>query len=686
MNAKGTKSYKDDYHFRELPSTSRLDDFPSLFEDNPRINSSIKKNTERANVEIEKDEIVLQPDMSALFKANGKKHSGGGIDVMLRPNSFIFSDDKSLKITKDENDLFEFKKGGKFKDTTPANVVKKNVDMEHYNRLVSILSDPKKDDLSKRSSALMLDKYTKTLGQVAYLQEMKKNFPDGIPPFAEGTAPVKDPELQSEIDENKQYAKYGGKILPKAQLGDQVGVGPDYPYHPITNPTGYKSQLNIFNKPKAKPTAYDLAYESLRVKDKPLQVVQGPETPRLSQQGFPMPKQNKLSSSLYDALIGNATTKAEVAKAKAANNPYPDITTPFEFNSKWYVRTNGKLVPVATPIKQAMNQYKLNPASAYGTTTANTTQPPAVSSATKSSSDDNVGTSGVKPLLGVPPRRPTGLTPAGRPIVKITPSTPEEYPITENPTPPEIEGGDGTVRADWEFTPYQKESQAYNLFKALNVKRYMPYRSHMNASYLDPALVNPEQAIGDMQNAYNQNIRAAENLNPILRNAQNQDSYGQLLDKMPGVRSQYDNQNAGILNNARQNNNQIKNNETQTNLGFDQKYYQEEVTGRANYDNMKNYLGDQYMNNRMRDVETNQSLAYNLLTQDDPAYNFDWKNTKFTRTKKSILDAKTNKLDDSYKELFDVINRVHDPAVRARLMVDAYKQKHILPYLKGVSE
>lgn len=579
MNAKGTKSYKDDYHFRDIPSTSRLEDFPSLFEDNPKINSSIKKNTERANVEIEKDEIVLQPDMSALFKANGKKHSGGGIDVMLRPNSFIFSDDKSLKITKDENDLFEFKKGGKFKDTTPANVVKKNVDMEHYNRLVSILSDPKKDDLSKRSSALMLDKYTKTLGQVAYLQEMKKNFPDGIPPFAEGTAPVSDPQLKSDIMENKQYVKYGGKILPKAQLGD------------------WWKPLNNYEKNIPAGSRMDEGSE---------QVIGG---------------------KIY----------------KVVNNKLID-TTQSRFNLPTVVLNSSR----GKQIKK-------------------------------------IELSGVEPLKDNISKIPIKDIKIRESIIPRTPfDTP--LPPLSNPTPTNIDAGDGTISADWEFTPYQKESQAYNLFKALNVKRYMPYRSHMNASYLDPALVNPEQAIGDMQNAYNQNIRAAENLNPILRNAQNQDSYGQLLDKMPGVRSQYDNQNAGILNNARQNNNQIKNNETQTNLGFDQKYYQEEVTGRANSDNMKNYLGDQYMNNRMRDVETNQSLAYNLLTQEDPAYNLDWKNGKFTRTKKSILDAKTNKLDDSYKELFDVINRVHDPAVRARLMVDAYKQKHILPYLKGISE
>src|SRR6185295_8784262 len=124
----------------------------------PKINTAIKENPYRSNVEIEKDEIVLKPDMSALFKAHGKKHSQGGIDVELEPNSFVFSDDKSLHFDDNDYELFEFKRGGSMNPYkhTPAEVLKRNVPLKHYNTLVNNLTDKYKDPLSKRSSAMMI--------------------------------------------------------------------------------------------------------------------------------------------------------------------------------------------------------------------------------------------------------------------------------------------------------------------------------------------------------------------------------------------------------------------------------------------------------------------------------------------------------------------------------------------------
>ena len=209
------KSYKDMYHFNSsfYPDTT-IEDMPSLNVD-PKINTTIKENPYRSNVEIEKDEVILQPDLSALFKAMGKKHSGGGIDVALRPDAFVFSDDKSLAFGEKDHKLFEFKKGGSFAPdkNTPADVLKRNVDVKHYNTLVANIMDIKKDDLAKKSSTLMLEKYIKTLGNIAYLQEVKKDFPQGMPSFSEGTAPVYNAELKDEVMEQKQYAKYGGTVM-----------------------------------------------------------------------------------------------------------------------------------------------------------------------------------------------------------------------------------------------------------------------------------------------------------------------------------------------------------------------------------------------------------------------------------------------------------------------------------------
>ena len=59
----------------------------------------------------------------------------------------------------------------------------------------------------------------------------------------------------------------------------------------------------------------------------------------------------------------------------------------------------------------------------------------------------------------------------------------------------------------------------------------MPYRSRYTATYVDPALVNPEQAVGDAKGMSNQQLSSLNTLNPILRNAQASSVYGQLLKK-----------------------------------------------------------------------------------------------------------------------------------------------------------
>lgn len=210
MGAADNKTYRDTYHFNaNFFSKIKTEDFPSLQKTDKDVNTNIKENPYRANVNIEKDEVVLQDDLSALFHARGKKHSGGGIDVQLKPGAFIFSDDPTLAFSEEDAKLLELKRGGSF---TPADITRTNVDLKHYNNLIENIKDPKKDDLAKNSSMRMLEKYMKTLGAIAFGQEAKKHFPDGLPPFAQDSAPVYNDDVDEELSEQKQYAKYGGAI------------------------------------------------------------------------------------------------------------------------------------------------------------------------------------------------------------------------------------------------------------------------------------------------------------------------------------------------------------------------------------------------------------------------------------------------------------------------------------------
>lgn len=547
------KSYKDTFHFRGNSGFTR-DKLLSLNVD-PEINTTIKKNDDKSNVEIEGDEIVLKPDLSGLFKAKGKSHAKGGMDVYLEPDSFIFSADKSTAITKKKLELMELKDGGKAK-LTPAEVVKKNVDPKHYNTLINNISDINKDELAKKSSVRMLNKYMEYLGNIAYLQEEKKGFPQGLPDISMGTAPVYKADVKEDIMEQKQYAKMGGTILPRAQVGAIV-------------PPFDKNAKFVLQDGTITTLAQELANP--------------------------------------DGLINEELFKDAVAKGQ---------------------------------IKPYQGKY-----------------------------------SGVKPkspYSGVPLKRNI----PGRMTTTVTAPPQETYfpPDGSTPKPGDVTGKPTGLNANWEFTPWQRLSHLYNGAKWASVKRYMPYRSHLNPSYADPNLVNPEQVVNDMKSGYNQQVDAAGSLSPILRNAQANSAYGEFLDKAPAVRSQYDNQNAQIQNQFAQYNNQIANNARAVNMQNDQKYYTESVVGQQNFDNMRDFLGDQWANNIFRDAEANTSLSYNLMTQNNPAWGFDFRSGNFVRNPKDIRDVTTDSKSDLYTELAgSLMEKVRNGQTLTKPEVDFFK-------------
>lgn len=578
------KSYKDQYHFNDnFYHRNDIKDVPSLNVD-PKINDSIKENPYRSNVEIEKDELILKPDLSALFKARGKTHKQGGIDVLLEEDSFVFSDDPTLSFSEDDHELFEFKKGGTFnkKKNTPADVLKRNLDVKHYNTLISNITDIDKDDLAKRSSIMMLEKYIETLGNVAYLQEEKKNFPDGIPSFSMGTAPVYNADVKNEVMEQKQYAKYGGRILPKAQMGRIWG---------------------------AKETK-EQRLERLRMMA---------SRQALNGVGADEPDYDKQYMDLLQELSRAALHEGD-QQASPVSGPLP--ANPYTPKQGKYSGV-APLTPVTTPVTPA--EIK-------------------------------------KPLGVTGPNCPCGKLPDGQ----CAPCTPDII------TPGSVSGEAGVKNIDWQFSPWQRISQGYNLGKLATAKRYMPMRSRLNPTYVDPSLVNPEQAVGDLQAAGAQSLRALGSLNPILRNAQASGITGNILDKLPGVRSAYDNQNAGIINQTRSFNAQTANQTRGINMKNDQDYYQQTITGQANFDNMKNFLGDQYMNNLMQDVQDNQSLAYQLATLDNPAWGYNFRSGNLYRNPKDIRDVRST---GSQEDLLTLATRLKDQGWSDKLIGDLMRSK-----------
>ena len=191
-----------------------------------KITTAVKQvDEEDANIEAEKGEYILRPDLSGIYSIGGKTHKKGGTPLFVEPGSFIFSNSKDLAINQKEKEHFDFKKGTKKdKENTPAKVLAREIDTKEYNRLMSIVSDENSSEISKASAALMIQKFQKKIGQVAFLQEGKKQFPDGIPGFAQGTAPVKTEEQEFAEDLTKSFA-YGGStdLIPPDKTGKWGG-------------------------------------------------------------------------------------------------------------------------------------------------------------------------------------------------------------------------------------------------------------------------------------------------------------------------------------------------------------------------------------------------------------------------------------------------------------------------------
>lgn len=599
------KSYKDMYHFTNNFPKGDPDETPSI-NDELKINDSIKENPYTANVEIEKNEVILQPDLSALFIARGKTHKQGGIDVTLRPEAFVYSDDETLALTPEECDLYELKKGGthKPKNYTPAKVIQKNVNPKNYNRLVSNISDVKKGDLAKKSSAMMLEKYIETLGQVAYAQENKKNFPQGLPAISEGTAPVYHPELEMLLDESKQYAnKSELKDKEKNKQYTRYGGTVENPYMQgggsyLTRPSGSRIEGSTKGWKKVLETDTYIQYE------------RDGQTRTVAKTG------PKMSDADWLNFLKNETPEH---KAKRLRNQ---------------------------PGNMRMEGFQWKPV------------PPQY-------------TPGQYNLPGLSGRRTPGLTIPEAPYEDHIPQVPDITTTSQ-----------GVKRADWEFTPWQKYSQGYNLYKLASARRYMPMRSQVDSPIEDPYLLNPEQTVGDLKGAAYQQVNSLKTLSPILRNAQAASIQGSLQDQLPGVRTNYDNANQQIVQGVRGRNVAAQTRDEYQNKDLDQKYYQQTIVGRQNFDNMKAYLGDQYVNNVLRDVETNQSLAYNLLTQNNPAYGYDWDTGNFYRNNKNILDAQSTPQGDYLQSLLqDIDIKTLSPAEKIQLLRELQRGK-ALQYLQ----
>jgi|GEM_PF-1157741 len=198
---------------------------------------------EKANIEVEGGETVLgdinKDGHLELFEFKGKRHSQGGMPVDIPEGAFIFSDTPKLKI-KDKKMLKEYfglnsKKGG----YTPAEISKKY----QINKFMDILKDPESDEMAKRSANEMVKKNMQKLGILAFIQELQKGIPDGIPDismmaFSElGLDPNQ--LLQEAMPQQPQQGMTPPQQMPMAKYGRQL----KYPDGGNTPPDAQSKQV-----------------------------------------------------------------------------------------------------------------------------------------------------------------------------------------------------------------------------------------------------------------------------------------------------------------------------------------------------------------------------------------------------------------------------------------------------------
>lgn len=176
------------------------------YTDNNEVTTSVKAvPREDATIEAEKGEYIFSD--KGLYKIEGKKHYQGGTPLAAKGGEFIFSAhrDMSLDPKLQKEAGLKVHPSKALAEHTPAKVLERNVNVKEYNRLKTILENPKSDAITKKTAQFMLDKMHNKIDVIAKLQEGKKQ-PN---PVEVQDQYLEQGQVQNVVNEQKQYA-HGG--------------------------------------------------------------------------------------------------------------------------------------------------------------------------------------------------------------------------------------------------------------------------------------------------------------------------------------------------------------------------------------------------------------------------------------------------------------------------------------------
>lgn len=525
------------------------------------INTSIHAiDKEKANAEIEKGEIVFSPETLILQKASGKKHSSGGTPVKLDEGSFVFSDFKKLGLNKKDIERMEFKKGGSYKpaNNTPSKILNREIDIKHHNNMINILRhDKDHDDITKTSVNLMLKKNMEKIGQVGYIQEEKKEFPEGHPEFSKGTAPVYSNMTDDDIDKSEQFKpmKYD-PYLDKFKMGGLKKMytgGLEYEY---SCPCGRGLNGQCLPCPDGSPLANPYIKAAPLFNTVP-------------------PKYNQIANNDGTKLV-SYSNRGPLASAPDWRRIYANLSPKRKAEVDAEAKANkaaggrdrfGKLVPANDFVLHRNDQ--------------------------------------VMPLLssrGIPTPIPETIAP-----LKMGPIGEAVGEIKSEVRPTTYHVG---------VPLWEKINATLPFLQAAKVKTYLPLRQHQES--VIPQLQNIDDQ--PLLNNINQSYFNAANQNRLQTNsgsaiAGNEQLSGNRLDSLNSAVANILSQNVQVQNNQRIKAAESLNTDAVANRALDRSFYDQTITALQNRDDLKDFKNNQGLTNVNAAIEKNQAFNSQLNSQ-----------------------------------------------------------------------
>ncbi len=536
-----------------------------------------------ANSEIEVAEYVLNPNL-VLKKALGKSHAKGGTPVFLEPGAFIYSNYTGLSLNKNDKERFEFKLGGKkLKANTPAKILEKNIDVAHHNKMLNILDSKSQDDIAKNSAMLMLEKNIKTLGKIAYVQEGKKGFPEGVPDFAKGTAPIYDSNVDNDITQSKQYMKYGG--FKKFQAGGSKYDYPDYLKEYFSN----NRAENMFGS------------SSIQV-----------------------PQLQHKTGETYDNALFSPEFK-DYHKWFFGNNPNASVLDFQKAYDEYYNQATGE---------HYFNNNDNNPANDFDGKHGNWTAAAPLFKYNRTTSEQlpitNIPGTNIPfqaPAISFDPKAPYKYIDRSEPIpvnnimglqatdtTQISPTSVAPGILKPNEVASYVQDGTSNVG----LTAFQKFNVALPLLQKLGIKSQYPLRQQIKRVVPQLSQVSAQPYLNAVDSQYNNASGINRSINPMLAYANNAEMYGKSLEAKNQAISNVMQQNNQIGNAQTQMNAEAQNQDMSNNMEFNQKYYDQVQNTLQNKQRYKDYYNTKFIDNMNTAVAENQ--AFNNTLSSLPLY------------------------------------------------------------------